>query len=312
MVYVDGNSPPAVRRHVEEQATVRGFSVLRHDEYLTPNTARNRAAAQVRTRYVAFIDNDVLVTPGWLERLVQCAEETGAWAVGPLYCQGEPAGTCIHMAGGTAHFYEQAGERFFEEEHLHYGQHPNTLGPLLQRGPIELLEFHCMLLRMEVFERFGRLDEQLPSLHEHIDVCLAIREAGRPVFLEPTSSITYVGPLPLAATDRDYFSLRWSDAWNRQSIAHFQQKWQVSPNDPSLADALAWGEGHRLKAQTAWCTLLRPLGRHRANRFIGRFERRHNQLRYPFDGCAPGGPFSGGRLSVPAPRGSSESCIRVA
>jgi len=36
------------------------------------------------------VDNDVIVSPGWLEALVACAGETGATVVSPLICQGTP------------------------------------------------------------------------------------------------------------------------------------------------------------------------------------------------------------------------------
>ena len=52
------------------------------------------------TEYVVFVDNDVLYTEGWLDRLVACADETGAEVVAPLTCQGLPAHTEIHHAGG--------------------------------------------------------------------------------------------------------------------------------------------------------------------------------------------------------------------
>jgi GT2 family glycosyltransferase len=86
LIYVDGGSPQRVRAYLTDQARQRGFHLLRRDSYLSPNEARNLALRHVDTRYVVFLDNDVLVTPGWLEALVRCAEETGAWTVGPFYC----------------------------------------------------------------------------------------------------------------------------------------------------------------------------------------------------------------------------------
>src|SRR5207249_8335576 len=63
-----------------------GFCLKKKTErHLVPNEARNIGLRRVRTRYVVFIDNDAVPAPGWLERMVECAEETGAWVVGPLY-----------------------------------------------------------------------------------------------------------------------------------------------------------------------------------------------------------------------------------
>ncbi len=85
LVYVDGASPLAVRGYLEAQARSRGFRLLRSEHHLSPTEARNLGLREVAgTRYVVFIDNDVLVRAGWLEALVGCAEETGAWLVGPM------------------------------------------------------------------------------------------------------------------------------------------------------------------------------------------------------------------------------------
>ncbi|HEY6050031.1 MAG TPA: glycosyltransferase family A protein, partial [Thermoanaerobaculia bacterium] len=97
LVYVDAGGPPPVRRYLEEAARRRGFRLIRVDRYLGQNAARNLTRGLVKTEYVVFLDNDVLVTPGWLEKIVECADETGAWIVGPLYLEGELERQMIHM-----------------------------------------------------------------------------------------------------------------------------------------------------------------------------------------------------------------------
>ncbi|MDZ4849755.1 MAG: glycosyltransferase [Pirellulaceae bacterium] len=295
LIYVDGNSPAQVRNSLEATCGDRNARFIDNDTYLSPNVARNLAAAHVRTKYVAFVDNDVLASPGWLEKLVACAEETQAWAVGPLYCQGEPAGTEIHMAGGTAHFYEQEGNRFFREAHTSCGKSVSQVASTLRRQPVELLEFHTLLLRTDTFDRFGPLDEGYLSVHEHVDVCLTLRHAGLGVFMEPNSITTYVGPLPLADYDRDFFALRWCDAWNRLSMQHFRAKWDLCAADPGLQHAIDWACNHRCKVLTTWQTLLRPLGRKRARKLIALYEASHSRKRFQLEACRPGHPFSGGR-----------------
>ncbi len=80
LIYIDGGSPPLVRQFLEQRAARNGFRLISTERYVSPNEARNLAAAHVRTRYVAFIDNDVLVSPGWLDALVDCADNQ--WRLG--------------------------------------------------------------------------------------------------------------------------------------------------------------------------------------------------------------------------------------
>jgi Glycosyl transferase family 2 len=155
LVYVDGGSPAPVRRYLTLRARQRGFRLLRTEHHLSPMEARALALPHVDTEYVCFIDNDVLVTPGWLARLVRCADETEAWAVGPLYCNENPALGRIHMAGGQAHVVEEDGRRSFFEEHRFPRRFITEVRSHLRREPTELVEFHCKLLRTELFDKFG-------------------------------------------------------------------------------------------------------------------------------------------------------------
>ena len=58
LIYVDGRSPRSLRRWLAQQATQRGFRLLRSDHYLSPNEARNIGLAAVETELVVFFDND--------------------------------------------------------------------------------------------------------------------------------------------------------------------------------------------------------------------------------------------------------------
>ena len=46
-----------------------------------------------------------------------------------------------------------------------------------------LVEFHCLLASLEVLKQIGRLNEAL-STREHVDLCLAVHEAGGTVWFE--------------------------------------------------------------------------------------------------------------------------------
>ena len=101
LVCIDGGSPPIVKQYLEQASREKGFVLLRTDDYLIPNHARNLVLDHVNTEYVVFVDNDVLVAPGWLDALVRCADETGAWLVGPLYFESEPE--CTQTSHGGRH-----------------------------------------------------------------------------------------------------------------------------------------------------------------------------------------------------------------
>lgn len=229
LVYVDGNSPPDIRRYLEDWAAKKAFRLLRTDTYLSPNKARNLGLQAVQTPYLVFADNDIIVSPGWLENLLQCAAATGAAVVGPLMCQDEPVHQTIHFAGGESHIWtDKLGRRRLREKMYRQGQPVATVAAHLQRQATELAEFHCVLVRRSIFDRLGPLDEAMMNTKEHLDFCMGVRQAGEEVYFEPSSVVTYVPGPPLRWTDVHFYMLRWSNAWTLSSLQRLQAKWQLA------------------------------------------------------------------------------------
>jgi GT2 family glycosyltransferase len=226
MVYVDGNSPPHVRDRLREEAGRYGFTLVRTERYLAPNQARNLGLQHVTTPYVVFIDNDVVVTPGWLGPLIACAEETGAWVVGPLNFEGELEDAEVHNAGGFLEFVGPEGSQQLLQENR-YG-HRNALPEGLERLEADYVEFHCTLVRRSTFDAIGPLDEQLLSTREHLDLCLQVTRAGGSVWSQLTSFVTYDHPPPVTPSDLPFFMLRWSEEWNWRSVLRFIAKYGLS------------------------------------------------------------------------------------
>ncbi|WOI55706.1 glycosyltransferase family 2 protein [Palleronia sp. LCG004] len=241
VIYVDGKSPPRIAELLRRESEARGFKLIRRERFLTPNEARNIGVAEAKTDYVVFIDNDVLFTENWLPPLVACADEEGADIVAPLTCQGLPAHTEIHHAGGDyapggdmAGFFEnnpEHGRALDEVMHGHSEKVSDWQGRL-ERKQTGMCEFHCALARRDVFDRIGPLDEKLLSTKEHIDFSMSVRQAGGTVWFEPASVVTYVFPCrarPMNREDWPFFALRWSDAYGTRSLEHFITKWNLRP-----------------------------------------------------------------------------------
>ena len=231
LIYVSAGTPPRVQQFLEQEALRRNFELVSVAHYLAPNEARNLGLRAVKTPYVVFMDNDALVTPGWLDALVRCADETAAEIVGPVYLEGEIRDVVrlerarIHMAGGKAHIEHENGASILYDEHLLAGMPLVNHRAEIARGPRDYVEFHTLLARTDVFERLGPLDEQLLSVNEHIDFRFDVRQAGGSVYMQPQAVTSYVAP-PTACEWRDfaYFMLRWSELWNHASASHFNRK----------------------------------------------------------------------------------------
>jgi len=248
LTYVDANSPRHVARYLRQQAAERNFQLIRRERYLSPNQARNVGLAAVTSEYVVFIDNDCEVAPGCLAALLRCAEETGAWAVAPVYFERDSAVRRVHMAGAKVAIVEQNGVRDYECAHFHLDCPVDELVPSLRRAETDLFEFHCVLLRRSALDLLGPLDEQLSALEQE-DLALSIRAAGGTIYLEPEAQVTYALGDTIDHADAAYVRLRWSEDWNRRSVAHFRTKWNLKPGWGE--DTVDWCNEHRHRVLSA-------------------------------------------------------------
>jgi len=247
LAYVDVNSPRHVARYLRQQAAERNFQLIRRERYLSPNQARNVGLAAVTSEYVVFIDNDCEVAPGCLAALLRCAEETGAWAVAPVYFE-RGSTRRVHMAGASGGIVEQNGVRDCKYAHLHLDCPVDELVPSLRRAETDLFEFHCVLLRRSALDLLGPLDEQLSALEQE-DLALSIRAAGGTIYLEPEAQVTYALGDKIDRADAAYVRLRWSADWNRRSIDHFRTKWILKPGWGE--DTVDWCNEHRRQLLSA-------------------------------------------------------------
>lgn len=254
VVYVDVCSPGYIRHYLEEKSQQKPFKLILTPYYVSPNQARNVGLCyvlnQTQSNYVVFIDNDVVVKRGWLTKLVECAEETEAAVVGPLTCIGQPAHQVIHNAGGASYIeiQEKNGKtkRRIRQKAALTGRRVVDVQEQLHRIQCDYVEFHCMLVRTEIFEKTGLLDEGMLATREHIDFCFMVTQAGGTVYSEREAYITtdtlgvatnqtgllaafgYIQIPDFKWSDLPYFMLRWSDAWDLASLHHLREKWNLA------------------------------------------------------------------------------------
>jgi len=240
------NSPQAIKEQLEREAIERGFRILRLDQIVCQNTARNVALKYANTEYIIFADNDVLLSNGWLDHLIDCADKTGAALVGPLYMEGPRERGIVHMAGGDVHIRVTEKGNYLVQSYIHARDHLGIVDSIiLRRRPTELLEFHCALIRKSLFDKVGSLDEKLPAVGDHDDLCIRALQAGEKVYFEPAAVVHYEYSEPLLWCDMFYFFMRWGANWANLSIQHFASKYNLAKDDPWRKSIARWMKKHR-------------------------------------------------------------------
>ena len=238
LVYVDGNAPARIARRLRRLVVRHGGTLVRTNRFLRPTHARNLGFRDIDTRYTVFLDNDVLVTPGWLDALVRCAEETGAAFVSPIVCMAGQTALVVHVAGGENRLVSIQGRHRLIETYGHAGEPLSRVLAEVSRAPTTMAEFHAVLVRTESLRAAGGLDECCPTAFEHNDLCLALAARGCGGWLEPASTVMWAPGSPAAGDNRQYHMVRWCRSWIDQSLAGFCCKWDLEPHDPGLAASL--------------------------------------------------------------------------
>lgn len=251
-------------------------AVIGPARHLAPNAARHIGLTASSARFVVFVDNDVVTTPGWLEPLVDAATSTTAWVVRPLVLQRVAGAVSVHEAGGDCHLARHGATTTLVDLHRHQGRTLDEVGPLLAES-VELFEFHTVLFDREKLLALGGPDEAMRSQGDHLDLVLRVHAAGGLVWFEPASRVVYLIPEHLAVRDLAFFLGRWSPAWNRASERAFFAKHGVNDlTDPY--ETWRYPDAHRAYA---WLPIGRPVAKlvrrpiaggvaRRFDRFIGR------------------------------------------
>lgn len=158
-LFADLSADPAIR-------------ILPRPEPFNFSRLNNAAAREATGSVLALVNNDIEVKQAnWLTEMVALALRPGVGCVGAklLYPDGriQHAGIEIGLGGVAGH-----GHRFAP------GDDPGYLGRLRAVHEVSAVTAACLVIRREVYEEVGGLDEELTVAFNDVDFCLKVRAAG--------------------------------------------------------------------------------------------------------------------------------------
>ena len=207
IIVVDDGSEDDTDALLKEWAS-QGIRSFRHNQSRGASAARNSGVAIAKGEIVAFIDDDAIPEPDWLQRLVSAYVHERVGAVG---------GAVYHLGTGDPQATGVKANCFGKDSALT----PRGLGP---REFIVLMEGN-MSARRKVLEQIGGFDPAIKIYGEGIDLCIRIVRAGYDVLYIPEAVVwhakamgPYRGNLYHPYRNRIYLSLK-----NFGSPLHFAQ-----------------------------------------------------------------------------------------
>ncbi|PST84876.1 glycosyl transferase [Pedobacter yulinensis] len=162
---------------------IAGIRYIRNDENSGFIQSCRRGIAQSRGFYIALLNNDTLVQPGWLENLVGALENdetAGAAGSKLIYPYGllQEAG-CVLFNNGRS---------------VNYGRHDDyRVSKYNFRRPVDYISGASLLFRRSDYEKLGGLDTSYtPAYYEDTDFCLAVQHVlGKKVIYQPDSCLVH-------------------------------------------------------------------------------------------------------------------------
>jgi GT2 family glycosyltransferase len=180
------NSPRIVREkfpqvHLVENHKNVGFA-----------RANNQAIQRCKGKYVLLLNPDTLVTSGALETLVDFLDTTPeAGAAGARILN--PDGS-LQIASHPKPTLSRELWRLFHLDSLSsYAEYPTSKWETNQAQEVDVLIGACLMLRKDVLDQVGFLDEDYFMYSEEVDLCYRVQRAGWRLFWVPQAEVVHFG-----------------------------------------------------------------------------------------------------------------------
>ena len=186
----------------------------------------NLAARFARGRFLLLLNDDSLVEPGFIDRLLRVVEGDPAIAA---------AGGKILSADGTL---QEAGSVLWSDGWVaHAGAGLPADSPAYgYPRDVDYISANGLLVDRQAWDMIGGLDERyFPAYYEDVDLCLALLHRGYRVVYEPQAQLRHLESQSTSAPFRNFLLVR-----NRaQLVAKWAALLQTFPDHPDPIDAAA-------------------------------------------------------------------------
>lgn len=144
----------------------------------------NQGANRAKGEFLLLLNDDIeLITPDWLESMLEFAQQQDIGAVGAKLLF--PNNTIQHS--GVAIIGGNPGHTFYGVDKNHPGY---FLSNIVNRNYFAVTGA-CLMIRKNLFQQLGGFDENLPLNYNDVDLCLKAHQAGYRNVLTPYAQLIH-------------------------------------------------------------------------------------------------------------------------
>lgn len=173
IVVIDNQSvEPATRDYLASLAGQSRLQVRKHDQPFNFSRINNEAVGSCCSELVCLLNNDIeVISPDWLEEMASHAMRPHIGAVGAmLYYPNDTiqhAGVVVGVHGVAAHPYCGMPRGY-----------PGQMARARLVQNMSAVTAACLMVRREVYQQIGGLDDALQVAFNDVDFCLRLQAAG--------------------------------------------------------------------------------------------------------------------------------------
>ncbi|MDP3446198.1 MAG: glycosyltransferase, partial [Ignavibacteria bacterium] len=216
LIIIDNASTDETEKYLEEISLLNEkIKVIKNNFNLGFPSAVNQGIKEAKGKYINIVNNDIVLTEGWLERLIEVAEsDSRIGLVGPISNEVSGLQKDENAKYNSIEEMHEYAAKVKEQNHGEVFNFPR-------------IAFLCTLIKKEVIEKIGGLDERFtPGNYEDDDFCLRAQLAGFKTVIAKDVFIHHYGSKSFKADGENKYAERLEI--NKQK---FIGKWGVTPDE---------------------------------------------------------------------------------
>jgi GT2 family glycosyltransferase len=218
-IFVDNNSTDETVKFLEQ---IPNSILIKNDINRGFAKAMNQGLEKVSAKYTVWLNNDTIVTPNWLTKMINYLEKNPKWgAVGPV-------------SNGTGFIQKVEGL-----ETKNYSAIKNFGQLINKKFKDSVIEFHriagfCIVMKSELITKVGKIDETFNhGGYDDDDYCKRIRDKGYKILIAEDVFVYHKSGASFSSVKDPDFDLRYLMPMGRRKLL---EKWLPNKYENKISE----------------------------------------------------------------------------
>ncbi len=226
IIIVENNSTEQeVFDYYDTLNNIHNIKVVKFQGEFNYSAVNNFGAKYATGKYIVLLNNDTeVITPTWMEELLMYAQREDVGAVGAkLYYEDDTIQHAGIVLGLGAH--RTAGHTHYRVPKCNVGY----MGKLYYAQDVSAVTGACLMVKKELFDEIGGLDESFAIALNDVDFCLKLRKMGKLNIFTPFAELYHYESKSRGLEDTESKAQRYNE-----ECARFKERWHemIDAGDP--------------------------------------------------------------------------------